>query len=73
MQKCDRWFPGDEVKGNLRVMGKEAVPDRSLIGDSDTKRHMNHTSRLPARVWAFNENQLPGSAFNYPEQSSVSC
>lgn len=50
MQKCDGWFPGDEVKGNLRVTGKEALPDRSLIGDSDTKRHMNHTSRLPASV-----------------------
>lgn len=65
MQRGDGWCPGDEVKGSLRVTGKEALPDTSLIGDSDSKRHMNHTSRLPARVWAFNENQLPSSAFNY--------
>lgn len=47
-QKGDGWFPGDGVKRNPGVTGKETLPDRSLTGGEDVKRHVNQTSRLPA-------------------------
>ena len=48
-RRGDGWFPGDGVKRNPGVTGKETLPDRSLTGGEDVKGHMNQTSWLPAR------------------------
>lgn len=43
---------GRVTEGSLGVVGKAALPDRSLMGGSDPERRMTHTSHLPAREQA---------------------